>query len=231
MRLRQQGEASLTPDQGADPCTDPRGVRFLDVSSHAPYPVLRAPQLVLLRHGETAWSRDGKHTGATDVPLTDEGERRARALRPVLADRDFGLVLTSPRQRAVRTAELAGFADRLERTDDLVEFDYGDYEGLTSDEIHKTRPEWDLWRDGAPGGETAAEVRVRVERVIARAQPVLDGGADVLAVAHGHVLRALAAAWIDLPPEGGAKLVLSTAGLAELGHEHGNRVIDLWNAA
>ena len=186
---------------------------------------------MLVRHGETEWSRTGKHTSVTDVPLTAEGERRARALRPVLASRDFGLVLSSPRQRAVWTAELAGFAGRLEITDDLVEFDYGDYEGRTSDEIHEERPGWDLWRDGAPDGETAAEVRVRVERVIARAQQVLDDGHDVLVVAHGHVLRALAAAWIDLPPEGGAKLVLSTAGLAELGYEHEQRVIDLWNAA
>jgi probable phosphoglycerate mutase len=149
----------------------------------------------------------------------------------VLAERDFGLVLCSPRQRAVRTAELAGLAGRIELTDDLVEFDYGAYEGLTSPEIDSIRPGWNLWRDGAPEGETAAEVRVRVERVIARAQTVLDDGHDVLAVAHGHVLRALAAAWIDLPPEGGAKLVLSTAGLAELGFEHGDRVIDVWNAA
>ena len=203
---------------------------------HHPYPVLSPPQLVLLRHGETAWSRSGQHTGVTDIPLTEEGERRAAALRPVLAEREFGLVLSSPLQRAVRTAELAGFAgDRLERTDDLIEFDYGAYEGLTSDQIHEQRPGWDLWRDGSPAGETpgesAAQVRVRVERVIARAQAVLDDGHDVLAVAHGHVLRALAAAWIDLPPDGGSRLVLSTAGLAELGYEHGNRVIDLWNAA
>ncbi|MGN6446954.1 histidine phosphatase family protein [Amnibacterium sp.] len=201
------------------------------MAPHHPYPVLHPPQLVLLRHGETEWSRTGKHTGSTDIPLTDEGERRASALRPVLADRRFGLVLSSPLQRAVRTAELAGFAGRIELTDDLVEFDYGAYEGLTSAEIAEIRPGWDLWRDGAPEGETAAAVRVRVERVIARAQTVLDDGHDVLLVAHGHVLRALAAAWIDLPPEGGARLVLSTAGLAELGYEHENRVIDLWNAA
>ncbi|MGT2427307.1 histidine phosphatase family protein [Amnibacterium kyonggiense] len=201
------------------------------MSPHHPYPEAKPPQIVLLRHGETEWSRTGKHTGRTDVPLTDEGERRAAALRPVLADRRFGVVLASPRQRAVRTAELAGFAGRIETTEDLAEFDYGAYEGLTSPQIAEQRPGWDLWRDGAPDGETAAEVRVRVERVIARAQRVLDGGQDVLLVAHGHVLRALGAAWIDLPPEGGARLVLSTAGLAELGHEHGNRVIDLWNAA
>jgi broad specificity phosphatase PhoE len=204
---------------------------LVDVSPHHPYPDLKPPQLVLVRHGETEWSRSGQHTGTTDIPLTEEGERRARALRPVLAEREFGLVLSSPRQRAVRTAELAGFAGRIERTDDLVEFDYGAYEGLTSPQIERMRPGWNLWRDGAPEGETAAEVRVRVERVIARAQTVLDAGHDVLAVAHGHVLRALAAAWIDLPPEGGGRLVLSTAGLAELGYEHGDRVIDLWNAA
>lgn len=201
---------------------------------HHPYPVLSPPQLVLLRHGETEWSRTGKHTGVTDVPLTAEGERRARALAPVLAHRTFALVLSSPRQRAVRTAELAGFGGRVEQTEDLAEFDYGGYEGLTSAQIHETRPDWDLWRDGAPSGatpgETADQVRVRVERVIARAQPLLDQGRDVLAVAHGHVLRALAAAWIDLPPEGGSRLVLSTAAIGELGFEHGNRVIDLWNA-
>ncbi|MBW4043266.1 MAG: histidine phosphatase family protein [Acidobacteria bacterium] len=201
------------------------------MSPHHPNPTPTPPQIVLLRHGETEWSRSGRHTGRTDVPLTAEGERRAGALRPVLASRDFALVLSSPRQRAVRTAELAGFEGRIERTEDLAEFDYGVYEGLTSDRIAEQRPGWDLWRDGAPEGETAAEVRVRVERVIARAQRVIDGGRDVLLVAHGHVLRALGAAWIDLPPEGGARLVLSTAGLAELGYEHENRVIDLWNAA
>jgi broad specificity phosphatase PhoE len=201
------------------------------VSPHHPRASNTPPQLVLLRHGETAWSRSGQHTGRTDVPLTAEGERRASALRTTLASREFGLVLSSPRQRAVRTAELAGFAGRFQLTEDLAEFDYGRYEGLTSDQIAEQHPGWDLWRDGSPEGETAVEVRIRVERVIARAQTVLDEGHDVLVVAHGHVLRALGAAWIDLPPEGGARLVLSTAGLAALGYEHENRVIDLWNAA
>jgi broad specificity phosphatase PhoE len=154
-------------------------------------------------------------------------------VRPVLAERNFGLVLSSPRRRALRTAELAGYEGRTEIDDDLVEFDYGGYEGLTTPQIQDRHPGWDLWRDGAPPGETpgetAEQVRRRVERVIARAERVMDDGADVLCVAHGHVLRALAAAWIDLPPDGGARLVLSTAGLAEMGYEHGNRIIDLWN--
>ena len=198
-----------------------------------PYPGLGPGQLVLLRHGETEWSRSGRHTSVTDLPLTEDGERRARAVAPVLAHRDFALVLASPRRRAHRTAELAGFAGRIETTDDLVEFDYGAYEGLTSDQIHEQRPGWDLWRDGTPHGatpgESPAQVRLRVDRVIARAEPVLQQGRDVLAVAHGHVLRALAAGWIGLPPDGGGRLVLGTAGLGALGHEHGNRVIDLWN--
>ena len=204
------------------------------MAPHHPYPAAKPPQVVLLRHGETEWSLNGRHTGVTDLPLTEEGERRARAVGPVIAGRDFGLVLCSPRRRAMRTAELAGYGDRLETTEDLAEFDYGAYEGLTTPQIHQQRPGWDLWRDGTPPGETpgetAGQVRVRVERVLARAQPVLDEGRDVLLVAHGHVLRAVGAAWIGLPPDGGARLVLSTAGLAELGFEHDQRVIDLWNA-
>jgi probable phosphoglycerate mutase len=203
------------------------------MAPHHPYPSVKPPQLVLLRHGETEWSLNGRHTGVTDIPLTEEGERRARAVRPVLAERNFGLVLSSPRRRALRTAELAGYEGRIEIDDDLVEFDYGAYEGLTTPQIQERHPGWDLWRDGAPAGrtpgETADQVRRRVERVIARAERVMDDGADVLCIAHGHVLRALAAAWIDLPPDGGARLVLSTAGLAEMGYEHGNRIIDLWN--
>jgi broad specificity phosphatase PhoE len=204
------------------------------MAPHHPYPSVKPPQVVLVRHGETEWSRNGRHTGITDLALTEEGEVRARAVGPVIAERTFGLVLSSPRRRAMRTAELAGYGDRIETTEDLAEFDYGAYEGLTTPQIHEQRPDWDLWRDGTPPGETpgetAGQVRVRVERVLARAQPVLDRGEDVLLVAHGHVLRALAAAWIGLPPDGGGNLVLSTAGIAELGFEHGKRVIDLWNA-
>jgi probable phosphoglycerate mutase len=200
------------------------------MESQRPYPPVRPPQLVLLRHGETEWSLSGRHTGRTDLPLTENGERAARGVQPVLADRTFGLVLVSPRQRAIRTAELAGFGDGIEVEPDLVEFDYGDYEGLTTPQIREQHQGWDLWRDGAPNGETPAEVRARVDRVIRRAAPVLDAGKDVLCVAHSHVLRALAAAWVHLPEDGGANFVLSTGGLAELGYEHGHRVIDLWNA-
>lgn len=206
-----------------EPSPPPRPTR-------SPYPPARPPQVVLLRHGETEWSLNGRHTGTTDLPLTGHGEERARQIAPVLADRDFGLVLSSPRQRAVRTAELAGFAGRIELEPDLVEFDYGDYEGLTTPQIREDRPDWDLWRDGAPNGETPAEVRARVDRVIRRAVPVLEEGRDVLLVAHSHVLRALTAAWVGLAEDGGANFVLATGGLAELGHEHGHRVIDLWNA-
>lgn len=192
-----------------------------------------SPQLVIVRHGETVWSRTGRHTGLTDVPLTETGEQRARALAPLLADRRFALVLSSPLQRARRTAELAGFAGRIETDRDLAEFDYGAYEGLTSPEIQQRQPGWELWRDGAPPGdtpgETASDVRVRVDRVIVRAQAVLDQGDDVVVFAHSHLLRALGAAWIDLPPDGGRRLVLATAGIAELGTEHGNRVLDRWN--
>lgn len=199
------------------------------------HPTSAAPpaQIVLLRHGETEWSRTGRHTGVTDIPLTERGEQRARAAAPLLAGRSVGLVLASPRQRAIRTAALAGFGERTQIEPDLAEFDYGAYEGLTSPQIAEQRPGWDLWRDGTPPGatpgENAAEVRVRVQRVIDRALPIVGGGADVLLVAHGHVLRALGAAWIDLPPEGGASLVLSTASLSELGFEHGNHVLESWN--
>lgn len=189
--------------------------------------------ILLLRHGETEWSRTGRHTGVTDVPLTERGEQRARAAAPLLAHRRVGLVLASPRQRAIRTAALAGFGEQTRIESDLAEFDYGAYEGLTSARIAEQRPGWDLWRDGTPPGatpgETAADVRARVQRVIDRVLPVVEGGSDVLLVAHGHVLRALGAAWIGLPPEGGASLVLSTASVSELGFEHGNRVLESWN--
>ena len=159
----------------------------------------RPAQLVVIRHGETEWSRTGRHTGLTDIPLTDAGRAAAAALAPRLASQTFALVLCSPLQRARETCALAGFGTAAQRCDDLVEWDYGEYDGLTSAEIRESRPDWDLWRDGCPGGEQPAEVGARQDRVLARAATV-DG--DVLAVAHGHSLRVLTARWLELEPGG-----------------------------
>jgi broad specificity phosphatase PhoE len=180
----------------------------------------------LARHGETEWSASGKHTSRTDVELTEAGERAARTLGERLAGRDFALVLSSPLQRAVQTCELAGFGGRCERDADLKEFDYGDYEGLTTPEIRKDRPGW-VWTDGAPGGETAAQVGARADRVIERA---VAAEGDVLLFAHGHFLRVLGARWIRLEPEFGGALALDTAALCELGFERERRVLWLWNS-
>jgi probable phosphoglycerate mutase len=179
----------------------------------------------LLRHAETEWSRDGRHTGRTDVPLTDAGREAARALRARVADHPFALVLCSPLSRARETAELAGLEPELR--DDLVEFDYGDYEGITTDEIRERRPGWSLWRDGAPGGETADDVGRRVDRVI---EEVLRADGDVALVAHGHVLRALAARWVEQPAAFGGRIRLDTGTLSILGFEREVRVIRRWNA-
>src|SRR5262249_2409652 len=153
-------------------------------------------RVVLVRHGQTEWSRSGKHTSTTDLPLTEEGERAARAL--TLRDRSFALVLSSPRLRAREPCALAGLSGEID--DDLAEFDYGSYEGLTTPEIRETRPDWSLWRDGAPGGETPAQVGARVDRVIARC---LAAEGDCALFAHGHVLRILAARWLELSPAEG----------------------------
>ena len=177
-----------------------------------------------MRHGETEWSASGKHTGSTDVPLNDAGRRAAERLRGRLAGRDFALVLGSPRTRARETAALAGLDPRVD--DDLVEFDYGDYEGRTTPEIREQRPGWSVWADGAPGGETAAQVGARADRVIERVQAA---GGDVAVFAHGHLLRVLAARWIGLPATYGGNLVLSTGSLSELGFERERRAILLWN--
>jgi probable phosphoglycerate mutase len=179
-------------------------------------------RIVLVRHGQTEWSASGKHTSTTDVPLTDQGRRAAAALP--LRDRDFALVLTSPRVRARDTCELAGFSGEVD--DDLVEFDYGEYEGLTTNEIRERRPWWSLWRDGCPGGETPADVGERVDHVIARA---LWTDGDVALFAHGHVLRILGARWLGLPASSGALFALDTASVCELGFERENRVVWRWN--
>jgi broad specificity phosphatase PhoE len=192
--------------------------------------------LVLVRHGETEWSKAGRHTGLTDLPLTAHGEGQARALGELLAGRPFALVLTSPLQRARRTAALAGLTPpqvEVEVDPDLVEWDYGGYEGMTSAQIQATgRPDWRIFDDGVvPGstpGETLSQVVSRVERVIARVRPVLAEG-DVAVVAHGHALRVLATVWLGRPAELAAQLLLAAGSVSELGQEHGVPAIVHWN--
>ena len=183
-------------------------------------------EVVLVRHGETEWSRSGQHTGITDLPLTEDGEAQARSVVERLAGREFALVLSSPMQRARRTAELAGYGQRAEPDADLRERDYGDYEGLTTKEIRRDRPGWDVWRDDIPGGETLAELGARADRVIERA---LAAQGDTLVFAHSHLLRTLGARWIGIGPEGGGKLVLGTAAVSVLGFERERRVLKRWN--
>ena len=181
-------------------------------------------RIVLIRHGETEWSASGKHTSVTDVPLLESGRRDAERLRERLAGRDFALVLSSPRSRARETAALAGLTPEVD--EDLVEFDYGSYEGRTTPEIREERPGWSVWADGAPGGETAEQVGARADRAIERA---LAAGGDVAVVAHGHFLRILAARWIGLPATYGGHLALDTGSVSELGFERERRVIWIWN--
>ena len=183
-------------------------------------------ELVLARHGETEWSLSGRHTGNTDLPLTDRGRSRASALRPLLANRSFAFVLTSPLRRAVETCELAGLGDRAQVRDDLREWDYGEYEGLTTAEIHERRSDWSLWRDGCPGGEVAADVGERSDRIVAE---VRSAEGDAIAFGHGHMLRVLAARWLNRPPEDGGLLALATGALCVLGYEHDLPVIVQWN--
>lgn len=183
--------------------------------------------LWLIRHGQTEWSRDGRHTGHTDVPLTEQGEDQARALSGLVKGLDPALVLCSPRTRARRTAELAGLrVDAID--DDLVEWDYGEYEGLTSAQIHEQEPGWTIFGNGAKGGEDAEQVRVRADRVLARAATALADGPVVL-VAHGHISRVIGARWVGLPVSGGANLLLDEAAPSVLGAEKGVPVIVHWN--
>ena len=186
------------------------------------------PELWLVRHGETEWSRLGRHTGRTDVPLTDAGRAEASAAARKVAGHRFALVLSSPLSRALDTARLAGFGERVETTDDLLEWDYGADEGRTTVEIREDRPGWTVWRDGPEGGETAAAVAGRVDRVIER---VRAASGDVLVFAHGHVLRVLAARWLGEPPTEGRLYALSTATVSVLGWERETPVIERWNEA
>ena len=183
--------------------------------------------IVIVRHGETEWSANGKHTSHTDLSLTDAGRERALALASVLSQWSFSLVLTSPLKRARETCELAGLADAAELCDDLREWDYGEYEGLTTPEIRVSRPDWSLWRDGCPGGEMPEQVGERADRALARLRSA-DG--DVAAFAHGHILRVLTARWLGMPVAAGARFALAAGGVGELGYERETEVLRRWNA-
>ena len=186
------------------------------------------PVVYLARHGETAWSLSGQHTGLTDLPLTDRGERNARRLAERLKGLSFSKVLTSPLQRARRTCELAGFGDRADIDRDLLEWNYGEYEGLLTQEIHAKRPDWQLFRDGCPGGESPQQVGARADRAVKRVREI---NGNVLIFSSGHLLRVLAARWLGLEPAGGKYFLLSTASLSALCYEHNlsQPVIQLWN--
>jgi probable phosphoglycerate mutase len=189
--------------------------------------VVPGPELLLIRHGETEWSRSGQHTGRTDLPLTDVGEAQARALGPLVAGRPLALVLSSPMRRAVRTAEVAGLPDP-DIDPDLKEWDYGVCEGKTTAEIRVERPGWTVWTDPCPGGETIDQVAARADRVIARVRQCPPGSTTVV-VAHGHILRVLAARWLGTAPQAGRWLALGTASVSELSWEHECPVIQRWN--
>jgi len=186
------------------------------------------PQSYLARHGETAWSRSGRHTGLSDVPLTENGENSARLLGQRLDGFSFAEVFSSPLRRAAHTCALAGFAGDAMIDDDLVEWDYGDYEGKTTEEIRRAWPGWDIFRDGCPAGESLGQVAARADRVVARLRGMHG---DALLFSHGHFLRVLAARWLDLDPGAGRGLLLSTAALCAIGYEHDwdDPVIRLWN--
>src|ERR1700722_5899046 len=186
------------------------------------------PIVYLARHGETAWSLSGQHTGLTDLPLTEHGEQNARALCERLAGLNFGKVFTSPLQRARRTCELAGLGGGAEVDRDLVEWNYGQYEGLTSAEIHARNPDWQLFRDGCPGGETSGQVAARADAVVERVRAT---GTDVLLFSSGHFLRVLAARWLALEVLAGTHFVLNTASVSAVGYENkiSSPVIELWN--
>jgi len=183
-------------------------------------------EVVLVRHGETLWSRNGKHTGRTDIPLTDEGRRQSERVGEMLRGRRFALVLASPLQRAAETCRLAGLGEVAVFREELMEWDYGAYEGRTTPEIRAEVPGWSLWRDGVPEGETAADVGRRVDRVIADVRAV-DG--DVAVFAHGHLLRVLAVRWLGLPPTEGRLFALDPATISILGNERETPVIRRWN--
>jgi len=185
------------------------------------------PRVFLIRHGETAWSLSGQHTGTTDIPLTENGRRVAERLTPVLRRERFALVLSSPRQRAVETARIAGFGDALEIDPDLAEWNYGEYEGLTTPQIRERAPGWTVFTHPCPGGESAEQVAARADRVLARARAA---GGEVALFSHGHMGRVLAARWLSLPPQDGRHFLLGTATLNVLGWERTTPALEIWNA-
>ena len=198
--------------------TPPRGRP--NAVDHAP------TRLVVVRHGETEWSRSGRHTGRTDIPLTDRGREQAARLGRALGGRAFNRVLSSPLARALDTCRIAGFGDRVELDDDLREWDYGAYEGRTRVEIAAEIPGWTVWTDPIVDGESLRALGRRADRVIAMALPI---GGDVLVFSHGHILRVLAARWVEQPPILGSRLELGTASISELGWEQERRTIESWN--
>jgi len=185
------------------------------------------PQIVLVRHGETEWSKNGKHTSYSDIPLTLEGERQAISLKSELSNWNFKLILCSPRQRARRTCELAGFRDRAEITEDLTEWNYGEFEGITTKGIRETEPGWTVFTHPTPGGETPEQVAERCDRIITRLKNLQD---DALLFAHSHVLRVLIARWLELPPMDGRHFVIQTGVLNILSYEHESTVLLSLNA-
>jgi broad specificity phosphatase PhoE len=184
-------------------------------------------QIVLVRHGETEWSKSGQHTSRTDLSLIEEGRERAKALRSELAEWSFTLVLSSPLKRALETCELAGFGDRVELEENLREWDYGEYEGMTTPDIRDINPGWNLWHDGCPAGELPGEVTARADRALARMRAV---GGVVLVFAHGHILRVLTARWLHMAPEAGARFVLAAGSVSVLGYERETEALRRWNA-
>lgn len=189
---------------------------------------MQLPSVYLVRHGETEWSLSGQHTGLTDVPLTERGERNASRLRERLQGLSFANVFTSPLQRASHTCDLAGFGEAAVQDKDLVEWDYGDYEGITTPEIHKSRPNWNIFNDGCPRGELLSEIGARADRVVERIRTIDD---NVLLFSHSHFLHVLAARWLGLEPGLGRYFYLGTAALSILAYHHDREdpVIRLWN--
>jgi probable phosphoglycerate mutase len=183
-------------------------------------------QIYLIRHGETEWVRDGRHTGRTDIPLTETGRSQAEFLRPIFEDVELESIISSPLQRSLETAYLAGLKGRVNVSDDLREWDYGNYEGLTTEQIREKVPNWTVWTHACPNGETIEQVAARADRVLARCEPVKG---NVALFSHGHFLRVLVSRWIGLPPENGRHFLLSTSTLSILAYEGEVHAIKTWN--